>query len=52
MIVRRCVWNVTGAQRSQTKSGTMEVREGFLKEVNSESKRRQKQRKGYQGKTG
>lgn len=49
MIVRRCVWDVMGAPRSQTKSGTVEVKEGFLKEANSESKRRQKQRKGYHG---
>ena len=49
MIVRRCVWDVMGARRSQTKSGTVEVREGFLKEANSESKRRQKQRKGHHG---
>ena len=32
--------------------GTVEVREGFLKEANSESKRRHKQRKGHHGWTG
>ena len=52
MIVRRCVWDVMGARRSQTKSETVEVREGFLKEANSESKRRHKQRKGHHGWTG
>lgn len=42
--------DVTGALEEQAKSWHSGSEEGFLKEANSESKRKQKQRKGYQGK--